>query len=57
MRESLGIDKSLDILDHVHSLPEAEQEEAQEKLRIIEREAMVTMQPQTGLSELMNVCF
>jgi hypothetical protein len=55
MREALGIDKSVDILDHVHSLPDKEQEEAHQKLQAIERKAMVEMQPRQGLSELMDV--
>lgn len=55
MREALGIDKSVDILDHVHSLPEKDQEEAHEKLQAIERKAMVEMQPRPGLTELMDV--
>lgn len=54
MRSSLGIDKSVDILDYVHSLPEKEQEEAQQKLRAIETKAMVDMAAQPGLSKLMD---
>lgn len=54
MRQSLGIDKSVDILDYVHSLPEKEQEEAQQKLRTIETKAMVDMTAQPGLSTLMD---
>lgn len=54
MRSALGIDKSVDILDHVHGLPEPAQEEAQEKLRVIERRAMQDMEPQPGLHELMT---
>lgn len=48
MRDALGIDKSVDILDHVHSLPEKEQEEAQKKLHAIETAAMVDMEAQPG---------
>lgn len=54
MRDALEITKSVDILDHVHSLPEQEQEEAQEKLRVISRKYMVQMIPQPGLNELMD---
>ncbi|KAI9663780.1 MAG: hypothetical protein M1821_007270 [Bathelium mastoideum] len=54
MRAALGIPKSVDILDHVHSLPEKEQEEAQEKIREIERRAMVVQKPQAGLLDLME---
>ena len=54
MRATLGIEKPTDILDHVYSLPESEQEEAQEKIRNIERTAMKSQQPQAGLVELME---
>lgn len=54
MRSALGISKSVDILDHVHSLPPSQQEEAQEKLRAIEREAMASQKPQPGLITLMD---
>lgn len=54
MRAALGIEKPTDILDHVYSLPESEQEEAQEKIRNIERTAMKSQQPQAGLVELME---
>ncbi|CAN9415550.1 unnamed protein product [Alternaria alternata] len=54
MRSALGIEKPTDILDHVYSLPESEQEEAQEKIRDIERTAMKSQQPQAGLVELME---
>jgi hypothetical protein len=53
MRDALGISKGVDILDHVHSLPADEEEVAQEKLKTIERAAMVDMVPQPGLDELM----
>jgi HAD superfamily hydrolase (TIGR01549 family) len=52
--EALGIQKPTDILDHVYSLPEADQEEAHEKIRSIERTAMKSQQPQAGLVELMD---
>lgn len=54
MRDALGITKATDILDYVHSLPEEEQELAQEKLRTIARKYMVHMIPQPGLNELMD---
>ncbi|CAN6630060.1 hypothetical protein TRVA0_012S02058 [Trichomonascus vanleenenianus] len=53
MRNALGIDKGTDILDHVNSLPEKAQAEAQEKLMAIERKAMGEMIPQPGLQDLM----
>lgn len=54
MRSALGITKATDILDHVYSLPPTEQDEAQEKIRAIERTAMKSQRPQTGLVELME---
>ncbi|KAE8445332.1 hypothetical protein EG329_013570 [Mollisiaceae sp. DMI_Dod_QoI] len=54
MRRALGIDKSTDILDHCHSLPPAEEEEALEKIRNIERSAMKKQEPQPGLVSLME---
>ena len=54
MRAALGISKPTDILDHIYSLPEAEQEEAQEKIRAIERTAMKSQQPQAGLAQLIE---
>ncbi|KAK5275862.1 hypothetical protein LTR16_012052, partial [Cryomyces antarcticus] len=54
MRSALAIPKDVDILDHVYSLPADEQEEAQEKVRDIERTAMKTQKPQAGLTDLMN---
>jgi hypothetical protein len=55
MREALNIPKSVDILDFVHSLSPEEEETAQEKLRAIERRAMLKMVPQPGLDEIMLV--
>jgi hypothetical protein len=55
MREALNIPKSVDILDFVHSLSPEEEETAQEKLRVIERRAMLKMVPQPGLEEIMVV--
>ncbi|KAI9710732.1 MAG: hypothetical protein M1820_002565 [Bogoriella megaspora] len=54
MRAALGIPKSVDILEHIHSLPEPDQSNAQETIRAIERGAMVDQRPQPGLLELMN---
>ncbi|KAH3908196.1 hypothetical protein HBI56_191450 [Parastagonospora nodorum] len=54
MRAALNIEKPTDILDHIYSLPETEQEEAHEKIRNIERTAMKSQQPQAGLVELMD---
>ena len=54
MRSALGIDKRVDILDHIHSLPTSEQEAAQEKIRAIERSAMRSQEPQPGLVPLMK---
>jgi HAD superfamily hydrolase (TIGR01549 family) len=54
MRSALGIEKPTDILDHIYSLPEGEQEAAQEKIRDIERTAMKSQKPQAGLVELME---
>ncbi|KAK9333977.1 HAD-like domain-containing protein [Lipomyces starkeyi] len=53
MRRVLGIARSVDILDHIYSLDVAEQEIAHEKVRQVERTAMVQMKPQPGLEELM----
>jgi phosphoglycolate phosphatase-like HAD superfamily hydrolase len=50
---ALNITKATDILDHIYSLPASEQEEAHEKIRSIERTAMKSQQPQSGLVELM----
>jgi HAD superfamily hydrolase (TIGR01549 family) len=54
LSSALGIDKSTDILDHIYSLQDAEQEEAQEKVREIERNAMKKQKPQAGLVQLMD---
>ncbi|KAL5116455.1 hypothetical protein ACEQ8H_005691 [Pleosporales sp. CAS-2024a] len=53
MRAALHIEKPTDILHHIYSLPDKEQEEAHEKIRDIERTAMTSQQPQAGLVELM----
>lgn len=54
MRNALGIDKGTDILDHCHSLAPNEEAVALEKIRTIEREAMVSQQPQPGIIPLME---
>ena len=54
MRDSLGISKGEDILEHVYALPESDQEEAHDKIRAIEREAMAKQIPQAGLVSLME---
>ncbi|KAL1979756.1 hypothetical protein VTN96DRAFT_5232 [Rasamsonia emersonii] len=55
MRAALGIDRSVDILDHIRSLPtETERTEAVAKIQAIEREAMLQQQPQPGLVQLMD---
>lgn len=53
-REALGIEKPTDILDHINSLPGSAKEEAQEKIRAIERRAMALQRPQPGLTQLMD---
>jgi phosphoglycolate phosphatase-like HAD superfamily hydrolase len=54
-REALGIDKSIDILHHIRDLPTAEdQAAAVEKIRAVERKAMLEQQPQPGLARLMD---
>jgi HAD superfamily hydrolase (TIGR01549 family) len=55
MREALGIEKRVDILDHIDSLPTpSEQKQAHQKIQTVEREAMSQMVPQPGLVELMS---
>jgi HAD superfamily hydrolase (TIGR01509 family) len=54
MRDALGIPKSVDILEHIHSLPSSEQETAMDKIKAIERRAMKDQTPQPGLTELMS---
>ena len=54
MRAALGITKAEDILDHIYSLPESEQEEAHSKIQAIERSAMEKQVPQAGLVSLME---
>ncbi|KAL8392686.1 hypothetical protein RB595_002763 [Gaeumannomyces hyphopodioides] len=55
MRAALGIQKSVDILDHIYGLPTPEaREHAMESIRSIERTAMVNQVAQPGLVELMS---
>ncbi|ROT34459.1 HAD-like protein [Sodiomyces alkalinus F11] len=55
MRAALSIAKSIDILEHVYSLPTPEaREEAMETIRAIEREAMAAQVAQPGLAEIMS---
>lgn len=54
MRDALGIGKEIDILDYVHSLPPDDEQIAHEKLQAIERAAMVKMEPQPGVDELLS---
>ncbi|KAL8804699.1 MAG: hypothetical protein Q9182_002391 [Xanthomendoza sp. 2 TL-2023] len=54
MRAALSIPKSTDILDHIHSLPQPAQNEAQTAIRAIERAAMVEQEPQPGLEALIT---
>ena len=54
MRAALGISKSVDILEHIYALPAAEQHQAMEAVRAIERTAMVNQIAQPGLINLME---
>jgi len=54
IRSTLNIPKSVDILEHLNSLPSPEHDDAQEKIREIERKAMRVQKPQLGLAELMQ---
>lgn len=54
MRNALGITKFVDILEHIYSLPESEQQAAHDKIQTIEREAMAKQVPQAGLVTLME---
>ncbi|KAI0008115.1 hypothetical protein F4779DRAFT_589005 [Xylariaceae sp. FL0662B] len=55
MRDVLGIPKSVDILEHIYSLPHpSHQEEAMEAIRAIERRTMVKQVAQPGLVDLMT---
>ena len=54
IRDALKIPKSTDILDHIYSLPQPAQREAQSAIRAIESEAMIHQEPQPGLLELIE---
>lgn len=54
MREAIGIDKSVDILEHIESLSEDEQTKAHNAIRAIESKAMESQTPQPGLNQLMD---
>lgn len=54
MRKAVGIPKEIDILDHIHSLPSPEQDEAFGHIQAIERKAMAAQVPQPGLVTLME---
>ncbi|EEP80313.1 predicted protein [Uncinocarpus reesii 1704] len=55
MRSALGIDKSVDIITHIRSLPTLEERTAAAaKVQAIERAAMVKQKPQPGLIQLMD---
>ena len=54
MRAAVNIPKEIDILDYIHSLPDAEQAEAFGKVQEIERRAMESQTPQAGLVSLMQ---
>lgn len=54
LRAALKIPKSTDILDHIHSLPEPAQSEAQAAIRSFESAAMIEQEPQPGLNELIT---
>lgn len=53
-RAALGISKAVDILDHIYSLPNSEQETAQAKIRAIEARAMLLQEAQPGLLDLVE---
>lgn len=54
MRAALKISTTVDIIDHIYSLPEAEQPAAHEAVCAIERTAMAKQTPQPGLTALMR---
>ncbi|KAI1098508.1 HAD-like protein [Jackrogersella minutella] len=55
MRAVLQIPKSVDILEHIYSLPTpSEQEAAMESIRAIERKSMAEQVAQPGLADLMR---
>ena len=54
MREALGITRTIDILEHIDTLPPHDQTVALNKIRAIERTAMTSQTPQPGLLTLMS---
>lgn len=54
MRKAFDIPKSVDILEHIHSLPEDEQPAAHGKIEAIERDAMREQVPSAGLVQLLE---
>ncbi|KAJ5569976.1 hydrolase [Penicillium hispanicum] len=55
MREALEIDRTIDILHHIRELPTPQERTAAvEKVRAVERRAMMEQQPQPGLARLMD---
>ncbi|PYH87520.1 putative HAD superfamily hydrolase [Aspergillus ellipticus CBS 707.79] len=54
MRKALSISPKVDILHHITHLPPASRPEAIEKIKAIERTAMLHQQPQPGLVALMD---
>lgn len=54
MRSALSIPPSVDILEHIYSLPPHLQPPAMESIRAIERTAMASQVPQPGLAPLMT---
>jgi len=54
MRTALGIPKSIDILNHIYSLPASHQPGAMAAIRAIESTAMKAQVPQPGLASLMT---
>jgi len=54
MRSAVSIPKTSDILDHIYALPATEQEVAMEKIRAVERAAMISQKAQPGLVALMD---
>jgi len=55
MRSAVGVPPKSDILDHIYALStKSDQEAAMDKIRAIEREAMVSQTPQPGLLALMT---
>ncbi|BFZ65344.1 hypothetical protein YB2330_006510 [Saitoella coloradoensis] len=54
MRQALQVAPAIDILDHIHSLPQPEQSKAEEAIRSIERRAMQEMRAGAATVLLLN---